>query len=791
MSSNKPKRTGLRQRAGLRRVIPTWRMVIGTALLFVAVGSGAFIAGYMLVHVPSKAAIGATAQSTVYLYADGSPLARDGAVNREIVPLSHVDKATQHAVLAAEDRGFYTESAVNPTAMARAAWNTATGKGRQSGSTITQQYVKNYYLGQEQTAVRKVKEFFISIKLDRNLTKDEILEGYLNTSYYGRVAYGVQAAAQAYFGVDADKLTVAQGAYLAALLNAPSEYDVVAHPENRAKALARWNYVLDGMVKENWLSQSERAATTFPKVLPLKGATGMSGQRGYLVEAVKQYLNDNDIVDEDTLRTGGYRITTTIQKPKETAFVKAAEEQLLDRLDKKSRKVDNYVRAGGASIDPRTGHVVAMYGGLDYVRQFMNNATRDDYQVGSTFKPFIFTSAVQNDSTTQGGLKITPYTYYDGTNKRPVMGRNGSTGYAPANEDDVSYGEITVTKAMDKSVNAVFAQMAQDVGPTDVKETAATLGVPADAPSLTTNPSMALGTANVSPLHMAQAYATLANHGKHVPYSLVVKITKNGNEIKLPERKSKQVVTREAADTTTSILRSVVDGGTGTAAQESGRPSAGKTGTAEEDRAAWFAGFTPNLATAVAVMGQDSDSGYQKSLYGALGLDRINGGGAPTEIWAGYTKAALKGTAEKEFDLDLEEGAQAPTPDPVPPFPQPEDPTGGILPPQEPASPPPPSPSTDGGTTEGGTDSGLTVGTTNGGADPGPTTAGGTTTGGTTDGGTDPGPTAGGGTSNGTDGGGTSNGTNGTNGTNSGGTSNGTDTGGTDQGATGGSAAPP
>jgi membrane peptidoglycan carboxypeptidase len=750
--------------------------VVGSALLIVVVGAGLFIAGYLLVHIPGRAAVGATAQSNVYLYADGSPLARDGAVNREIVRLDQVGNATRHAVLAAEDRKFYTESAVSPTAMVRAAWNTATGQGRQSGSTITQQYVKNYYLDQEQTAVRKIKEFFIAIKLDRSLTKDEILEGYLNTSYFGRNAYGIQAAAQSYFGVYADRLSVAQSAYLATLLNAPSEYDVVAHPENRARALARWNYVLDGMVEEHWLPESERADTTFPDVSPIKGATGLSGQRGYLVEAVRRYLYDNHVVDEDALRAGGYRITTTIQKPKETAFVSAANQRLLDRLRPGSRTADKYVRAGGASIDPRTGQVVAMYGGLDYVRQFMNNATRRDYQVGSVFKPFILTSAVQHGSTTQGGSKITPYTYYDGTDKRTVMGRYGSTGYAPANEDHVSYGRITVARAMDKSVNSVFAQMAQDVGPAEVKNTAVSLGVPSDAPSLTTSPSMALGTAGVSPLDMAEAYATLANHGRHIAYSLVLKITRNGNRLALPERKSQQVVARGAADTTSSVLRSVVDGGTATAAQESGRPSAGKTGTAEEDRAAWFAGFTPNLATVVAVMGQDSTSGDQKSLYGALGLERVNGGGPPTEIWAAYTRAALKGTAGRKFDLRPAKGAPAAPPPPAPVLPQPPAPPTSQSPPPDPPTDPPPDPAPDvGGMTDGGTDSGSTTGSTAAGSTTGSTTDEGTTSadagsgGGTTDGDTVGGTSDGGGTSGtGTSGTGTS-GT-GTSGTGTGGT---------------------
>ncbi|MFI9806050.1 transglycosylase domain-containing protein [Streptomyces sp. NPDC052301] len=733
--SKRPKRTGW------RRLFPTWRMVLGTFVIGVLLIIGLFFLGYSMVKIPPANAL-ATKQANVYLYADGSQIARDGQINRENVTLAQVSKDAQHAVLAAEDRDFYTESAIDPKAMIRAGWNTATGKGKQSGSTITQQYVKNYYLGQEQTVTRKAKEFFISIKLDRNKSKNDILEGYLNTSYFGRNAYGIQSAAQAYYGVDAKNLDPARAAYLAALVNAPSEYDVVAHPENKAAAVARWNYVLDGMVKKGWLNQSERTGMKFPMPKEQTVSTGMSGQRGYLVEAVKHYLTTNNILTDDQLAVGGYRITTTIQKNRQDAFVKAVHDQLISKLDKKNNKVDRYVRAGGASVDPKTGKVVAMYGGIDYVKQYTNGATRGDFQVGSTFKPFVFTSAVQNGSTTQDGRTITPNTMYDGTNERPVQGWSGG-GYAPQNEDQKSYGQITVTKATDLSVNAVYAQMAVDVGPSKVKQTAIDLGIPSATPDLQPYPSIALGTATASVLDMAEGYATLANHGKHGTYTLVEKITKDNTEdVKLPDQSVEQAVSREAADTTTSILQSVVDNGTATAAQNAGRPAAGKTGTAENDTAAWFAGYTPDLATVVSVMGQDPVTAKHMPLYGALGQARMNGGGPPTQIWAQYTHDALKNKPTADFDLQLQQGADQP---------------------QAPSSPGSAQPGTTGDqntggtTTDGGQDNGgATASPTDGGTtgtptDGGPTTDGGATTGGdtTTDGTTTGGDTTGGGTTTG------------------------------------------
>ncbi|MGW8884335.1 transglycosylase domain-containing protein [Streptomyces sp. NPDC055749] len=648
------------KRTGWRRAFPTWRMVLGIALLLV----GGFIAGYQLVDIPPANA-SAIAQSNTYLYKDGTVIARDGEVNRENVRLDRVPLTVQHAVLAAEDRDFYSDRAVDIKAMIRAAWNTLTGKGKQGGSTITQQYVKNYYLGQERTVVRKAKEFFIAVKLNREESKDQIFEGYLNTSYFGRNAYGIQAASQAYYGKDVEELTTAEGAYLASLLNAPSAYDVIAHPENKADALARWNYVLDGMVKEHWLTAGERATTRFPVPGEAKPATGLSGQRGYLVQAAEDYLTSNRIIDEKTLAAGGYRITTTLEKTKQDAFVEAVQDNVLSKTSA-GRKVDRNVRVGGVSIDPGTGEVVAMYGGIDYTKQYVNNATRRDYQVGSTFKPFVFTSAVANESTTQDGRTITPGTIYDGSNERMVEGPQGPTGYGPANEDDVDYGPVTVRTATDRSVNAVYAQMAQDVGPGNVKDTAIALGIPENTPDLTASPSIALGPATASVLDMAEAYATLANHGRHGTYTLVDKVTKDGENITLPVRDTEQAVSRTAADATTWMLRTVVEEGTGTAAQAANRPAAGKTGTAEEDKAAWFAGYTPDLATVVAVMGQDPATGAQTPLYGALGLPRMNGGGPPAAIWADYTAAAL-GTAEpREFDLELPDGTDEPEEEPQP-----------------------------------------------------------------------------------------------------------------------------
>ncbi|MFD9522121.1 transglycosylase domain-containing protein [Streptomyces sp. NPDC059979] len=737
----RPGKKARRKRTGWRRALPTWRMVLGGVLLLALLLGGALVAGYLLVDIPPANAA-ATAQSSVYLYSDGSQIARDGEVNRVNVPLSQIPRTVQEAVLAAEDRDFYSERAVDPKAMLRAAWNTATGKGTQSGSTITQQYVKNYYLGQEQTINRKVKEFFIAIKLGREKSKDYILEGYLNTSYFGRNAYGIQAAAQAYYGKDVADLTTAEGAYLATLLNSPSAFDVVSHPQSRPRALARWNYVLDGMVKKQWLSAAERATTQFPEPGKVRAAAGMSGQRGYLVEAIKEFIIERGILDDKTLAEGGYRITTTIDKRRQNALVEAVDTQMVAKLDPETRKADRLVRAGGVSIDPATGKVVAMYGGIDYTKQYVNNATRHDYQVASTFKPFVFAAAVENDSRTQDGRRITPNTIYNGDNRRPVVG--GRIRFAPENEGQVSYGNISVNTATDLSVNAVYAQMAVDVGTTKVKQTAIDLGIPENTPNFVVGPAMALGTLQASVLDMTQAYATLADHGRRTPYTFVEKITKGDDTIGLPDRTPVQAISREAADTTTAMLVSVVDNGTGTAALAAGHPAAGKTGTGELDRSAWFAAYTPNLVTVISMMGQDPDTGTLQSLYGALGEARIGGGGYPARIWAAYTKTALEGSDPIDFDLELQPGAAQPPPPPSLPSDDPRETPGGGLTPTPSQRPTPPTRGQDnggqdnGGQNQGGQNNGgqNQGGQNNGGQDQGGQDNGGQTQGGQNNGGT-------------------------------------------------------
>ncbi|BFV59125.1 transglycosylase domain-containing protein [Kitasatospora sp. CMC57] len=674
-----------------RRMVPTWRMVVGGLLGLVLLGLAGFVTLYLIVPVPGPNTQ-AVAQSNVYYYADGSTeLARTGSVNRQDVTIRQVPPDTRHAVVSAEDRSFYRNKGIDLRGMARAAWNTATGKGTQGGSTITQQYVKNYYLTQDQTVARKARELFIALKVDQQQSKDEILAGYLNTSYFGRNAYGIETAAKAYYGVDVLDLTLGQGAYLAALLQAPSAYDVKnSTPANREKALARWNYVLDGMVQLGFLDADTRAATTFPEPLDPQPATGLSGQAGYLVDVADDYLISANVLDAATLKAGGWKITTTFDKARQDAFVQAVQEELTAELDPTARpESDTAVRVSGASVEPDSGKVVAVYGGPDYAEQQYNDALRQDNQVGSTFKPIDLAAGLEGEHTTRDGRPITTQTLYDGSSRRPVVG--GPTTYAPPNEDDADYGAVTLRFAMMKSVNSVYAQEGVDAGLDHVRQTAIRLGLPDTVPGMDpANTSMTLGTATPSALDLASVYATLAAHGQaHTPWS-VLKLERSGGYSDLPElpdHPARAAIGRGTADAVTDVLRDVVSpAGTGARALNLGRPAAGKTGTTDSNRSAWFAGYTPELATVVGLFREDPKTHAKLSLAGTAGHSRINGGAFPTEIWTNYMAAALRGTPVQTFDLrpsraNTQPSAPAsptlsPTPTPTP-SPTPSGPASG------------------------------------------------------------------------------------------------------------------
>ena len=633
-----------------------------TVLLILALG-----VAYAATDVPFPNA-DAQAQVSLVQWSDGTELARIGAQNRMDVPLDRVSLAAQRAVLAAEDREYYEQPGISLKGIARATWANVRGGGIEQGaSTITQQYVKNAYLTQERTFTRKMREILIAIKVDRRYSKDQVLEYYLNTVYFGRGAYGIEVAAQTYFDKPAADLTAAEGAVLAALLRAPSANDPAT---DRGAAEIRWRYVLDGMAAESWLD-GDPAAQQFPDVLPKVARQDLAGPQGYLVQHVQDELADRGI-SEARINGGGLRIRTTLDKRAQAAAVEAVHSV-------SGQTAPAGVRRALVAVEPGTGRIRAEYAGDDYVTRPFNDVTQGIAQAGSSFKPYVLAAALDDGvslKTIMNGASPQTFGDYEVRNFGPGRGQQ--------------FGDIDLLEATASSVNTVYVPLGLRAGLPEVAETAAALGITADMTKESTLPSLSLGVTAVHPLDQAIAYATLAARGKRTEPFIVEGVTDADNR-RLYEAKVEveEVLSTGVADDTSFALQQVVSRGTGRAAQLRGRPSAGKTGTSTGNTAAWFVGYTPQLATAVALFSDDQGT----PLRGVAGVGEVTGGSLPARTWRAFMGAALDGEPVLQFPPPVF-GGEAPEPSPSPTSPSPaSSPTESPSPSPTPSPTPTPTPS--------------------------------------------------------------------------------------------------
>jgi membrane peptidoglycan carboxypeptidase len=618
-------------REGWRRWVPSWKLVSAIMGLGIVTMAAAFFTAYASTTVPDPAALVST-QTTVVYYADGKKeIGRLAEQNRRSVPLGTVPPHVQAAVLAAEDRTFYENQGVNPTSIIRAAYANVRGKPLQGGSTITQQYVKNYFDLRDRTLSRKAKEFFIALKINRTKDKDQILEDYLNTIYLGRGSWGVEAASEAYFNKPVNKLNVSEGAFLAGIINAPSNYDPAKGAESVAAAQRRWNVVLDAMVTTGKLTEAQRDEQKWPAFAKPREKASLGGQNGYLMRMAQTEAADELGISEEQVEIGGYKIVTSFDPRMEREAAAAIKEVLPEK------GVPPGLQIAITTIDPRSGKVLMVYGGKDYLTRQQNAVTQDRAQAGSTFKPFGLIAALDSGI----GLK----SRFNGKSPMTIDGAKVK------NFGGEDYGQIDLLKATASSVNTVYVQLNEEVGPEKAKAVAIKAGLPDDkATNVQGNLVNVLGSASPHPLDMASAYATIANQGKRIPHSSLISVTRYRDNEKMcckpPE--GEQVFKKTVMADATFAMQGVVERGSGSAARALGRPVAGKTGTSSDSKSAWFIGFTPDRVTVVA-MYQEDKNGNPVAMQGFGGRSSITGGGFPALIWTEYMQEIMRGSKVLEF----------------------------------------------------------------------------------------------------------------------------------------------
>ncbi|MEW2416539.1 transglycosylase domain-containing protein [Streptomyces sp. NPDC046866] len=604
---------------------------------------------YAVTDIPDDLNSFATQQDNVYYWADGSTMARTGWVSRQEMPLDKVPPKVQGAVLAAENASFYSDPGVSPSGVLRAVRAAVTGGETQGGSTITQQYVKNAYLNQDRTLSRKFTEILLALKLDNRTSKKQILQDYLNTSWFGRGTYGIQRASQAYYGKDVSQLNASEGAFLASLLKGAGLYDPTLGKENHERAVERWSWILDRMVETGQLSASERAAyKAFPEPSS-QSLAGMPGaQTGYLVELAKQYTIKAGHIKESDFDLGGYQIYTTFDQARMTALTTAVQEAQKDFDAEKRPDTDKYAKIGAASIAP-DGRLLAVYGGPDYLKQGFNESNATTIPAGTAFTPLVYAAALEDGVLrTRGKARtpVSPSSTYDGndqvtvqTPEGPYWDRSGKV-VKGHNDGNRNWGQVTLRQAVADSINTPMLQLGLDVGLDRVESYAERSGLlgPSLGPRI---PTFALGeNSTPSAIRMATAYQTFAADGMHTdPYS-VRSATRGGAAVPLDGPKPSRAMSAKTARAVTDALRATLTEGSAKAAAKAHPGAAGKTGTTAANTAGWFVASTEQESTAVVV--------YRMSLTDLIPLPLTGlGGDSPATpgsaravaLWADYIKA--------------------------------------------------------------------------------------------------------------------------------------------------------
>ncbi len=611
--------------------------IFGSGIAFI-LGAIAFAFAYFTVSIPNPNDY-VNSQATIIQYSNGAEIGRIGAQNRTIVPLAKIPLNVRHAVLAAEDRSFYTNRAFSVTGILRAVVNNLRGGALQGGSTITQQYAKTAFLTPQRSIQRKIKELVIAIKLENQLSKDQIFENYLNTIYFGRGSYGVETAAQQYFNRSVDHLSIAQSAVLASILRSPGYYDPSYSKENADRLNARFHYVIDGMANANWITKKEAASIKFPLVRDRVTSGSLSGPKGHIIALAQKDLNALGFSD-DQLMIGGLIVRTTLDQK--------AQRSAVDAVDKQTpAKAPADLHVGLVAIRPGTGEIIALYGGKDYLVRQLSDATQAIALAGSTFKPFALIAALEQ------GIPLT--SMWDG-NSPQVFDDLGKP-YPVSNYGEEQWGQIDLLKATAHSVNTIYVPLGIKVGPDKVVDVARRAGIPQSVELMPT-PSVVLGPASPHVIDIAAAYATFASQGVYAKPYLISQV-QGPNKGVLYEAKpqGQEVFSKDVMADLTYALGEVVRNGTATYGTSGlGRPAAGKTGTSEQNASAWFSGYTPQLAASVAFFRDNASI----TLNGIGGLTSVTGGTFPAKVWTAFMKGALAGEPKMYFPKPVHIGGTDP-----------------------------------------------------------------------------------------------------------------------------------
>jgi 1A family penicillin-binding protein len=557
---------------------------------------------------------------TTYIYdINGKLLASvHGEANREVVPLDRISPNLKLAVLASEDSRFFTHHGINPTGVGRAIIvNWIAGGVKEGGSTITMQLVKNLFLSQKRAFTRKLAEAVLAIRLEQILSKDQILEMYLNQVYWGHNNYGIQTAARTYFNKSAENLTLGESAMMAGLIQAPEEFSPFV---SLKLAKQKQKEVLGRLIELNWITQKEYDDALDQPIKLGRIRSFQGSALPYVTNTVAQELAKK--FGREALLKGGMRVQTTV----DANFQEMAENTVKEWHKKLLESGLSKNQMALVSIDPRTHFVKALVGGIDAKTSEFNRATQAERQPGSSFKPFVYYTAFASG-------KFTPDSIIDDS---PVGYRDGNGWYYPRNYDNTFSGAITVRTAIALSRNVPAVKVGKAVGLNRVIETCRTLGITSPMEPVS---SLPLGAIGVVPLQMASAYATIANYGWQSPATVIVRVTDSSGNVLLDNTpKPELVLDPWAASATLDAMRSVIEEGTGKLAAID-RPAAGKTGTTSDEKDIWFIGTVPQLTTAIWV---GRDDNHQLS-HGAAG------GVFVAPIWHDYMMKALKNIPVENF----------------------------------------------------------------------------------------------------------------------------------------------